>query len=204
MAGSWLRPGRFVQLPVGYVLLAGAAVLVLVVLGYMLGYSRGKDAARLVLEEDLEGPSLVGQDQHRPRDPLAGRTTGTGSVATQQGQSTGLSGSQAGSGARQWGPIDSDPRRAGLNYYRLAETRADGARRLAEFCREQGLETYVVSSNNPRLRRVIALPGFEPGQGTSPEARAVEALIHRIGREWKATEPGASDLRDAYLERYGS
>lgn len=208
--GNWLKPGRFVQIPVGYVFIAGAAVLVVVALGYMLGYSRGHDAARLVLEEDLAPTQQVSDAAGRPRDPLlAGTTSTAGESRSGSGRDTvrtqrplALPGTSDGQGL--WGAIESDPREPGFNYFVLAETRLDGALRLAEFCRERGLETYVVSSNNPRRRLVIALPGFEPGQRTSAQTRAVEDHIHRIGQSWKDTEPGATDLRDAYPVRYGN
>lgn len=207
----WLRPGRAVQMPVGYLFVAGALVLLLLMLAFMFGHSRGYERARYIQADEFESVHMV-DESRRPIDPLGQPTTAGAALPRpeQPRTSNAASPSQtqprptpAGAGARQWGPIESDPRQAGFNYFVLATTNPDGARRLAEFCRERGLETYVVSGNNVRLRRVIALPGFEAGQRNSETTRAVENLIHRIGESWKNSEPGATDLRDAYPDRYG-
>jgi hypothetical protein len=210
MPGHWLAPGRQLQIPVGYVLLAAAGVLLLLMVSYMVGHSQGKNVGRMVYEEQMGGSHLVGNEARVARDPLESTTTPSAANTRPPRTAQPSSGtSQAQNqpppviGAeRGWGPIESDPRQAGMNYFVLAATTPDGAMRLAEYCRERGLETYVVSGNNSRLRRVIALPGFEAGDRNSPATRAVENLIHSIGDTWKRQEPGASDLRDAYPERY--
>jgi hypothetical protein len=98
-----------------------------------------------------------------------------------------------------WGPIESDPRQADLHYFVLAETRPEGAVRLAEFCRERGLEAYVIRRNNSRFRRVIALPGLESRSTESPAYRGLSQEVLRVGLEWKSRYPGESDLSDSYL-----
>jgi hypothetical protein len=69
---------------------------------------------------------------------------------------------------------------------------------LASFCRQKGLETYVVSGNNTRLYRVVALPGS--ADRNEPSLRKMQSHIHAIGLEWARTSTGrGSDLKDAYL-----
>jgi hypothetical protein len=69
---------------------------------------------------------------------------------------------------------------------------------LATFCRQKGLETYVVSGNNTRLYRVVALPGST--DLNAPSLRKVQSHIHAVGRDWAGTNTGrGSDLKDAYL-----
>lgn len=199
-AGHWLQPGRVLQVPVGYLFIAIGLLLLVGALAYMVGYSAGRDAERLVYEEDIGLASPGQADRPRVRDPLE---AGASSAAAQP-TATPRTSPRAGAGSRssQWGPIESDPRREGFEYFILAETTQDGAVRLAEYCREHGLETYVVSSNTSRNRRVIALPAFEPGNRSSPEARSLRNLIYRIGEQWKADGHGLWNYHEAYLSLY--
>lgn len=202
---GWLEPGRYLQIPVGYIFVASALIVLLAALAYMVGHSRGYGAAKAAAAEELEATHLA-DERRRPSDPLDRHAATTADTAQQPTHNRPATTPQrqtaAGGTPAGWGPIQSDPRQEGMNYFVLATTTPEGALRLAEFCRQRGLETYVVSGNNARLRRVIALPGFESGQRTSQPTREVEALIHRIGESWSKTEPGATDLRDTYPELY--
>ena len=101
----------------------------------------------------------------------------------------------------EWGPVDADPRQEGRFYLVLAETRPEGALRLARFCREEGLEAYVVQGHNARLRQVIVLPGFPSSSTSDPDYLRLRQEVIRVGRGWNAMYPGESDLRDAYLSQ---
>lgn len=207
-AASAIGPGRFIQIPVGYIFVAIAGVVILVILAYMLGYSRAQQASRLVDEADVD-PTLIAAGNGRlPRDPLdrtvePPRQPAGSSTPARPGGGSGTAGA-AQTGPSAWGAIQpsSDPRRPGLEYFVLATTRETGAVRLAEFCRERGLETYAVRLNNTQWQ-VIALPGFEPSERTGPRVREMREAINRIGDSWKTHERGATNLRDAYLAPYG-
>ncbi|MCH2135700.1 MAG: hypothetical protein MK101_03845 [Phycisphaerales bacterium] len=93
-----------------------------------------------------------------------------------------------------------DPRSAGSWYFVLAETRPEGARRLAAFCRAQGLDAAVVSGHNARLERVVALPGLESASTTTDAYRTLDERIRDVGRRWKA-QGNSTDLSDRYLAR---
>ena len=70
---------------------------------------------------------------------------------------------------------------------------------LGAFCRERGLETYVVSGHNTGGFNVVAFPGS--ADRNSPEMKLVQSKIHAIGQEWAGTKEGrGSDLKlkDAY------
>jgi hypothetical protein len=179
--------------PSGYLLVAAAVATLLVAGAYMLGYDRGRLVERAILLEDPEAflapvsDTPAGMqvrdplDQPRSSPPRANAPIGTSSTH--------------GGG---WGQIESDPRECGLEYFVLAETNRQGAVRLAEYCRERGLETYVVPGKNASLRRVIVMPGFDRSQRSGREAKALEERIHRIGDTWQREERGATNLRDAY------
>lgn len=196
-AGHWLQPGRVLQVPVGYLFIAIVLLLVATFVSFMIGYSRGRDAEQLVYEEDLGLPRTVSAEQPRVHDPLETARP----AATDGGNHPPSQGAAGRRASSRWGPITSDPREGGMEYYVLIETTEAGAMRLAEYCREHGLETYVVPGNNAR-RRVIALPAFESDQRASREAVALREEIHRLGEQWKAEGRGAWRYHEAYLSLY--
>lgn len=211
---NWLQPGRQIAMPVGYLLAAIAGVMILMLGTFMFAYEQGRKAERIVHVDELdENHHSADGRAHRPEDPL--RSPGFGRSGRDQSANSGggsRSGSARGGSSRGhvahsdpsgWGPIESDPREAGKWYFRIAETNRAGARRLAEFCRERGLETYVVPSNNDNLRLVIVLPGIDEPRNQDPNYRPLRELIVEIGQSWQSEERGASDLSDAYPTRYG-
>ncbi len=196
----WLSPGRTVRFPVGYLFIAGAVVAGIVVGTYIFGYRRGDESAQAGYDESLL--ALARRSDEAPtRDPLIV----PGRLAAPQEWVTELPPAAAPPPAPAPGPdgqIFHDPRQPGLTYFVLAETVVDGAERLARYCREHGLEAYVVGGGTRRFRKVIALPGFEPAQRSSHEVKVLEAQIHNVGDQWKHHERGATDLRDAYPSLY--
>src|SRR5688572_3840944 len=190
---KWLTPGRMIHLPVGYVMLGAAVVLVLVIGAYMLGHRQGGAAVRQQYEQSWHAKAPA-SEMLQTLDPLVEpvNTTGRGTLAS-KGSPPGTSLDGASS---TWGPVtpSQDPRKRGISYYVLAQTNEDGSRRLAEFCRTLGLESYVVPSKNDRLRKVIALPGFDLSitSRTSPEVVQVRDRILQIGARWKRDNRGES------------
>ena len=187
---------RTIRIPAGYLLVSATAVMLLVVLMYVVGFKRGSESERAEFEQRFLDQSVAIDPGLRARDPLngtalAGGMRSTGAASDDQMETPG------GASASRWGPIDSDPRQAGLHYFVLATTTSQGAARLADFCRSRGLETYVIPGNNPSHRRVIAAPGFR--QKTDAGVRRLKEQILDIGRDWKSRFPGESDLSDSYL-----
>lgn len=187
---SWLAPGTVFRVPVGHVLIASAAVLLILVACYLVGYKRGvaisEEASDALLKRQAEAERM----QSAGFDPLARRSTTPTSADSRTGQATPAGQPQAGDSQTAAGPVESDPRKPGLNYFVLAETTRDGALRLVEFCRGRGLEAYVVKSNNARLRQVIVLPGYQSSDRGTAAIKALEARIKDVGRRW-ASEPGS-------------
>ena len=99
-------------------------------------------------------------------------------------------------------PLKSDPRISGKFYYILVQAVTEsGAVELATFCREKGLETYVVSGNNTRFYRVIAFPGFV--NRLSATATKLRTQIDAIGQQWaQHKSSGGKGLQDAYPSLY--
>jgi hypothetical protein len=206
--GEWLSPGRVVRLPVGYLLVAAALVVVLVIGAYVTGYRRADRRARADYETALRdrmsslGGGMVGQD------PLMNPVVDPPPVSppvelVAQPDTAAASGpGRARPAGGGWGPVASDPRQAGRFYFVVAETRPAGATRLAEFCRAEGLEAYVVKGHNDRLRRVIILPGFASRSRSDPAVGAMQESILRVGRRWQARERSGSNLSDAYMAQH--
>jgi hypothetical protein len=196
-----LAPGRTIRLPVGYFLLGGGVMILVVWFAFMLGHNRGEGKARNQFEQTvLDQTGGIGTDGSLiTLDPL--NQQGGAEVQT-PGPSTNIkppSGSSA-AATGKWGPVvpKSNPCRKGELHFVLAETTESGAKALADFCRGKGLETYVISGKNDRLRQVVAFPGFVNSARTSSAVRALEAKIHQVGQLWKAANRSNSDLRDAY------
>lgn len=212
---GWINPGRTVAFPVGYGFVAAALALTIIVLAFVAGHQRGEAGAEARFDQTLLDSSRSADQARRTEDPLLASRTGRFDPPVSKADSSGISGqdpSNARSGSTSVGtgetarnyplPIVQDPRASGRNYYVLATTQPDGAIRLAEFCRERGLEAYVVGGHNARFSQVIALPALESASSNDPLVRSLREQILRIGRQWERSEPGATDLSDAYIQLY--
>ncbi len=208
---TWLTPGRVIRIPVGYMLLAAAVLIVTLAFAYGLGHRRGQAEARNELVEYVKNTApevndpLVSLNRAGEPIPLQGGDRSsvlsvTGTLASDKG---GGGGAARHVQPRGWGPVQpaKDPREPGKNYFILMTTLEPGAVKLAEFCRQHGLETYALKSKG-RLWQVVAFPGFEASNRNSREVQATEELIRRIGDKWKETERNATDLRGYYPARY--
>jgi hypothetical protein len=81
--------------------------------------------------------------------------------------------------------------------------RQDRAEEVATFIRGRGLDAIVVKSDTGGLPKVIALPGFRPGERSSPAVESFMTDLKRIGREFGKASGRASDNFDSlYPETY--
>ncbi len=207
--------GRAVRIPVGLVMLAGAGAIMLIILAYMGGYKHAESTLRQEFEErTLGSDGLFNPGQGDLTDPLnanAGdsRGPGAGPRQPQAGDENGTAGgirpggraAAGGGGEPGWGPLQSDPRVAGLNYLRLLQgDNVDEAVKVATFCREHGLEAYVLIGDNGRFARVIASPGFS--DASSPEAIALQTRVKEVGQRLRADRVSSSDFHDCFFSLY--
>ena len=164
-----------------------AVSIALIVISYTMGFRRGSDIARedygnRIFEEVIVRP---------PSQPIS-----SSKVVNLPKKQPSAQVTPAG-----WGPIESDPRVSGKNYFTLIQTTKDGALQLASFCRQKGLEAYVISGNNTRLYLVIALPGSV--DRNDAVAIKTRSKILAIGQDWTNTNAGrGSDLQDSYQMLY--
>ena len=187
-----LTPGRSIRVSIGTIGLVAAIGIALIVIAYTMGFQKGSAIAR----EDYEQKSFQQiaesfaepEAQDAPKEPVQSPNIPSPSKATSPQEFV----------HSAWSPILSDPRVLNNYYFTLMQTTKAGAMQLASFCRQKGLETYVVSGNNTRLYRVVALPGSS--DRNDPSLRKIQSHVHAIGREWAGTNTGrGSDLKDAYL-----
>ena len=184
--------GRSVRVPIGYLWLAGGVLLVIVVGSFSAGYLRGEQVGTTAWEEDW----LASQGASLPHPVPPPEVAAPGPEALQP-PPTAIEAAAAIKGAAAppaWGPITSDPRVAGHNYFVLIHTRRDDAISLAQFCRDLGVEAYVVRAKNVSLFRVIALPGYAKGERSSEAVLALERRIEKVARNWKLQVNPRDDL----------
>jgi len=199
-----LTPGRTIRLPVGYLLLGGGVMILVIWFAFMLGHNSGEGKARIQFEQNvLDQTGDIGTDGSLiTMDPLnedGGGGTPTSSQTPPKTNPKPPVGNTANANSK-WGPVSprTNPCKKGDMHFVLAETTESGAKALADFCRAKGLETYVISGKNDRLRQVVAFPGFVNSARSSSAVKALESKIHQVGQLWKAANRNNSDLRDAY------
>jgi hypothetical protein len=218
---SFLGQGKSLRFAVGYLYIAVGLTLLLLVVAYMVGYRLGFQGGEQKERAKYENLSSQNNGSAPIDDPLTeeGRVTNreNASLRAAQGFPGGSGPAAGGSDQPQressaipdptptghpagagFGPIDADPRQEGYFYFVLMETTVDGALRLARFCREHGLEAYVIASHNARNRRVIVVPGLTSRSSSDPAYRRLREQIRTVGRSWQAENPRESDLSDAY------
>ena len=95
-----------------------------------------------------------------------------------------------------------DPRQAGLQYCVIASVLEANADKLVQFCRDRGLDAWVVPDHNGRLREITVLPGIPKSELKGELAKSLEARIRKVGALWKAAGRGNSDFEDRYFKPF--
>lgn len=199
-----ITPGRSVRMPLGTIGVFVAVGIAMIMISYMLGFRKGSAIAREDyanrLYEQHSSPTLSEVKPSevvvsQPKIPIL--TPDIEQLPKQAPTPTTSESTVSTRIAPMNGGIMSDPRVSGMWYFTLMQTTSAGATKLAIFCRARGLETYVISSDNTDLYRVIALPGSM--ERYDAKMAETESKIHAIGRVWAETTDGrGSDLQDAY------
>lgn len=200
-------PGRSVRVPLGTIAVFVAVVIAMIMISYTLGFRSGSATAYEDYGNQLfEQQSTATFSEAKPAVLVENRSQislKTSETTLRSTNSTNQSASPSPTMTEitpttpsSWGEIHSDPRASEMWYYTLVTTAKYGAVKLANFCRERGLETYVIYGDNGYYR-VIALPG----SAKQEDAKMVEteSRIHAIGLDWAGTPDGlGDDLKVAY------
>ena len=177
------------RVPRGMALSLLGGALLLLMLAYWVGHSRGSSAAeQRVRAEFFTGESDAGrlppEAFHLDENPVQGSET---AVTPTRDPKT-----------------EADPRIPGRNYLVLALYPYDEAKRLQRFLAGHEVEVLVGPRNNKGLCQVVALTGFTGEQMRSTDA--AERFRNRLlslGRDWKASNDNkGDDLSTMYYSKY--
>lgn len=172
-----------------------AGGVLLVAIAYGIGVQRGKSFVR----DAGSGDAAPRTGIVAPPPPETG-TVGT-APAGGAGPSGGAAPRKAAAGDRAATDNTTDPRTKGTRYFVLAHPSSERAAEMVEFCRENGLEAFLVPDDNALLRKIIVLPGYrDASEKNSPEIKALEAKIRSVGDKWRRSSRGNKDFSDAYPE----
>lgn len=100
-------------------------------------------------------------------------------------------------------PASSDPRKIGLNYYRLEQYPEHGrseAERAASFLKAKGVDAGLIVTKDGKKLFLFAFKGFV--KTSSPEAREYRERLLTLGREWKAQHKGTSDWSTLFAKKH--
>lgn len=188
---------RTIRVPTGWLLVAGAGLLLLLVGAYAVGFRFGGDAKRDELDQEYvegmraEDPVLDTQAPGGPTpamdDPGAsGRPSGIGGAPAP---------SEPRAGTPSWPTIDTDPRESGRWYvYVAASSDREGLREIARFFRDHGVQAHVVGRGT---LEVVVLPSY----ASSSAAQAMVQRVRDLGSSW-IRAGGSRNFEDAYPRRY--
>ncbi len=199
---DWLTGGEPVtlRLPKGMALSIMAGLLLLIMVAYWVGQSRGRAAADARYQEQMQAvrdyrgtPAPVVVD---PTAQASGTDSGTGS-----GGKAGVnSGVNSGRGAVT---KTTDPRQKGLNYPILAYCTLPEANRLGVFLAQRGVDTFIIPGKNEELYHLVGLHGLRGDGGFRAAREEYETKLKRLGREWKAQNGGrGEDLSSIWWDKY--
>ncbi len=213
---GWLSPGQVVRLPVGYLLIAAAGMVILAVAVFLIGYQTGGRAERLRAEERIRtyGPPTT--------DPLAGGFVDPAGSAADLGagagdasastpgertdtqpavESTARDGASSPPPGPQNRPQSTPQRVRGLNYWIVSYTTPEEGERLVQFFAEHGLpaRAYPASGGNVQ---VWVLRGYTAEERRSAEADAFERRLRQLGRIWKSERGGTDNLDTMWPKKY--
>ena len=197
---------RIIRLPIGYIYVALAVVVVMIVGSYFVGVSRGRHQALQPTTETCKQPPNKDPTLHAgdgggadlgTKAPLENRNTAPNPAP---GNAAGPANPGPTAPGRR--PLDRDTRQAGLNYIVIERFEPDEAWAVKEFLKRNGIDVLVLKDNNPALLQVVTAEGFR-GWSSNSAAQALDKRLEQLGRQWKSRERGSKDfsLKLAQLQR---
>lgn len=187
------------RLPRGLAALAVLGLLLVVVLAYWVGASRGKSAAE----------AAYAQQQGQTGGVIGPRGVGGISVSRAGGPGGSQGNGEAGAGGSGGEPVQevvttfSEQRERGLNYFRLVYTSREEGEAMAEFMARNGIDIQLVLVDNDRSCIAYAVDrGFRSDERDSDARRYYESQLKELGDLWKQRGSGNSGFSTAYLELY--
>lgn len=217
--GKMFAAGRRLNLPMGYVFIAAALVLISWIGAYSIGYKRAEGAieaeriARLTTTADpLRSDAATSADD---RAALTAPLRTPNSRPTPQVSSNGPTGmgfpdqgarrQQANRGGatanRPASVLPSATFEEGLNYLVIANYHKDEALLAAAFLLENGVQAAVVPVNNGATWRVVGLRGFTGEQMRAGEHRQYRESVEVLGRSWERDHGGSDNFSGMFFRK---
>ena len=177
------------EVSLGRALAIGAGVVVAIAIAYGIGVQRGRSlsgGAPAAADASTQSGSAAAEPASSPRIPSLGRGASKPTAKPVSATDNTV-----------------DPRVKGLRYFVIAHPASQRAAEMVEFCRENGLEAFLVPDDNAMLRKIIVLPGYrDASEKSSPEIKSLEAKIRSVGDKWKRSSKGNKDFSDAFPELF--
>ena len=193
-----------IRLPLGYIFVACAAVILLLVIAYSVGYARGNNASKAEKAgflnnsnstESTESTTSNNTTTSPPMDNQAASTTSHNNANPDLSK-----GNRNLSNPTPTTDRTTDTRRKGLNYIFVERFSPEEADQVADYLAGQGIDAMVLPANN-RLRQVVLRQGFE-GWSSNRQGQALLAKIKALGREWKSQHGGTKNFDQAYGNKF--
>ncbi len=185
------------RLPRGLAALAVLGLLLVIVLAYWVGASRGRSAAE----------AAYAQQQAQAGGIVPG-PRGVGAVSVSRAGGPGGNGEAGENGNGTESPQEvvttfTERRERGLNYFRLIYTSREEGEAMAEFMARNGIDIQLVLVDNDRSCIAYAVDrGFRSDERDSDARRYYESQLKELGDLWKQRGSGNSGFSTAYLELY--
>lgn len=203
--------GRTIRLPMGYVFLAAAGMIVMLVIAYSVGFSRGGAESR-AKKADL---ASFGPPVSTTKSPANGNENSVANQDSLRANNSGLGVNQPRNEAEiprqpatsqpQQRPVagaarDEDTRESGLNYIIVEQFDPEEADAVAEFLLARGIDVMVLPTNNRNLRMVVVREGYR-GWSSNQAGQAMLRKIRDLGRIWASNGQGSKNFSKAYGKR---
>ena len=221
--GKVFAAGRRLNLPMGYVFIAAALILISWIGMYMIGYSRAQGLiederiARLTSSSDpLLADNAPATSQQRaaaanpgpmrtptPRPvPQVSSNGPTGAGLPERSSSAARNNNPANAGANRAAAVLPPARfEADLNYLVIANYHRDEAQAAAAFLIDNGVQATVSPVNNGATWHVIGLRGFTGEQMRAGDHRQYREAVEALGRQWERDHKGADNFSGMFFRK---
>lgn len=177
MAGRWRTRAQqtiVLRVPTGLAAMAGLATLLMLVLAYWAGHTRGgRDVQMHVGQSDVDSVQYhpinsAADDRQMDVQPYFPDP----SVVPQNAQTEVVA------------------RKLGYNYFVLAHYPQVEAQHLVDFLSRHGVDAAAFKPHNRRLFQVVALRGFRREEINGTVRQEYEQKLRQLGRTWKSKRYG--------------
>ncbi len=201
---GWLSPGRTLRLPVGYVFLAVAFVIIVAFATYFIGFASGKTYEKAEQQRILAtfGPSVSDPTIDTPIVPAVEQTRPEAAVEPRPIPTTTAGRPTERPADPRPAATDRPTRVVGLNYYIVATYPREDADRLITFLADNDILAQAVPVSSGNTAQVWVLRGFTGSELRSEEGRRFKNRLLRLGRHWKSDERGWDNLDTMWPEKY--